>query len=125
MFGDPEWMKWSLAGSDDRTAYKGRDKMILMASIAKAQGMKYSAQQGLLDRETNDPISRNPAEIAQKLLGPTAQLDDLESVESIITVIKNRPDYRDLIADAEETLARDNITLPEGDILRIKELAGI
>jgi len=126
MFGDPEWMKWSLAGSDDRTAYKGRDKLILMSSIAKAQGMKYSSQQGLLDRETNEPISRNPAEIAQKLLGPQAQMDDLESVESIITVIKTRPDYKDLIADAEETLGKDGITLPEShDISRLKELSGM
>ena len=53
-------------------------------------------------------------------------MDDLESVESIITVIKTRPDYKDLIADAEETLGKDGITLPEShDISRMKELAGM
>ena len=82
-----------------------------MASIAKAQGMKWSYKNGLVDRETNQVISQNPTEIAQKLLGGTPA--DLESVETIIAKIKPRADYEQLVADAKEALARDNLQLPE------------
>lgn len=131
MFGDPEWMKFALAGSDDKTKYKGRDKLILLSSIAKAQGMKYSARDGVMSRETDEPVEggKIPAQIAKILLGPTAQQDDLESVETVITAIKDRQDYQALIADAKETLERDGIQLPESlaerQLNRIKELSGL
>ena len=44
MFGDPEFMKFALRGSGDGTPYKGKHRMIPIASIAKAQGMKWSCQ---------------------------------------------------------------------------------
>jgi len=59
MFGDPEWMKWSMAGSNEGTAYSGADRQILMSSIATAQGMKWSSQNGLIDRESNQVISKS------------------------------------------------------------------
>lgn len=125
MFGDPEWMKWSMAGSNEGTAYSGADRQILMSSIATAQGMKWSAQNGLIDRESNQVISKNPQEIAQHLIGPNAQADDLESVETILTKLRNRIDYRELVADAEATFAKKGIQLPESkDITRLRELAG-
>lgn len=126
MFGDPEWMKWSLRGSTDDSPYKGAHRQILMSSLATAQGMKWSANTGLLDRETNELISTNPAEIAQKLLGPTAQIDDLESVETIITKAKTLPNYEELVGAARETFAKMDLTLPESKELdRLKQLAGL
>lgn len=126
MFGDPEWMKWSMAGSNDATAYQGADKHILMASIATAQGLKWSWQKGLIDRSTDEVITRNPQEIAQHLIGPNAQVDDLESVESILTKLRTRVDYQELTADARATFEKRGKTLPEGkDINRLRELAGI
>jgi len=125
MFGDQEWMKWSMAGSNEGTAYSGADRQILMSSIATAQGMKWSSQNGLIDRESNQVISKNPQEIAQHLIGPNAQADDLESVETILTKLRNRIDYRELVADAEATFAKKGIQLPESkDITRLRELAG-
>ena len=67
MFGDPQWMKWSLRGASGDSPYSGAHRQIMMSSIATAQGMKWSANAGLLDRETNELISTNPAEIAKKL----------------------------------------------------------
>lgn len=126
MFGEPEWMKWSLRGASGDSPYKGQHRQILMSSIATAQGLKWSANTGLLDRETNELISTNPAEIAQKLLGPTAQIDDLESVETIITKAKTLPNYEELVAAARETFAKMDLELPESKELdRIKELAGL
>jgi len=126
MFGDPEWMKWSMAGSNDATAYSGAERQIVMSSIASAQAYKWSPQKGLIDRMSDQVITRNPQEIAQHLIGPNAQADDLESVETILTALRNRVDYQDLVAAAKETLQKRGITLPEGaDITRLKNLAGI
>tara|TARA_B100000424_G_scaffold266202_1_gene256988 strand:- start:1501 stop:2259 length:759 start_codon:yes stop_codon:yes gene_type:complete len=125
MFGDPKWMKWSLRGATGDSPYKGVHRQILMASIASALGMKWSVNKGLLNRETGELISSDPVEIAQKLLGPTAQKDDLESVESIITKAKTLPNYDALVADAKETFAKNNLQLPESELSRIKELAGL
>jgi hypothetical protein len=111
MFGNPEWQRWSLRGAGEGSPYKGVHRQILMASIAKAQGMKWSYKNGLVNRETNEVISQNPAEIAQILVKGTPA--DLESVETIIAKIKPRADYEHLVADAKEAFAKDNIQLPE------------
>ena len=126
MFGDPQWMKWSLRGASGDSPYSGAHRQIMMSSIATAQGMKWSANAGLLDRETNELISTIPAEIAKKLLGPTAQLDDLESVETIVTKAKTLPNYDELVQAARDTFAKMNLELPEShELVRIKELAGL
>jgi hypothetical protein len=111
MFGNPDWQRWSLRGAGEGSPYKGVHRQVLMASIAKAQGMKWSYKNGLVDRETNEIISQNPTEIAQKLINGTPA--DLESVETIIAKIKPRADYEQLTADAKETFARENLSLPE------------
>ena len=109
MFGDPEFQKFALnTGESD---YKGVHRAILLASIAKAQGMKWSYKNGLMDRETNEIITKTPAEIAQKLINGTTA--DLSSVESIIKKIKALPKYEELVKDARDAFERDKLTLPE------------
>jgi hypothetical protein len=113
MFGDPEFQKFALnTGESD---YKGVHRAILLASIAKAQGMKWSYKNGLVDRDSNEIITKNPQEIAQNLInGNTA---DLSSVESIIKKIKELPNYEELVKDAREAFERDKLTLPEDSVL--------
>jgi len=115
MFGDPEWMKFALKGSGDGTPYKGADRMIMLASISKAQGYKWSPTNGLVDRETNQPVTKNPVEIAKAIIGPNAQPKDLDSVETIVAAIKNRPDYEDLVADVKDNFAKRGLSLPESN----------
>jgi hypothetical protein len=113
MFGDPEFQKFALnTGESD---YKGVHRAILLASIAKAQGMKWSYKNGLMDRETNEIITKNPVEIAQKLINGTTA--DLSSVESIVKKIKALPNYEELVKDARDAFERDKLTLPEDAIL--------
>ena len=113
MFGDPEFQKFALnTGESD---YKGVHRAILLASIAKAQGMKWSYKNGLMDRETNEIITKNPAEIAQKLINGTTA--DLSSVESIVKKIKALPNYEELVKDARDAFERDKLTLPEDTTL--------
>ena len=116
MFGNPEWQRWSLRGSPEGSPFKGVHRQVLMASIAKAQGMKWSYKNGLINRETNEVISTNPAEIARLLIKGTPA--DLESVETILAKIKGRPDYDQLVADAKEAFARDNLKLAESSEAR-------
>ena len=113
MFGDPEFQKFAL--NTGESAYKGVHRAILLASIAKAQGMKWSYKNGLVDRETNEIITKNPEEIAEKLLGGTAA--DMSSVETIVKKIKARPDYEELVKDARDAFERDKLTLPEDSTL--------
>ena len=68
MFGDPNWMKFALKGMGDGTVYKGAHRMIMLASIAKAQGMQWSPTKGLVDRETKEVITTDPNEIDNLVL---------------------------------------------------------
>ena len=115
MFGDPKWQSFSMVGSPEGSPYKGVHRQILLASIAKALGMKWSYKNGLLNRETNEVISQDPKEIAKQLVGGTPA--DLASVETILAKIKGRPDYEQLTADAREAFTRDNLVLPENAAL--------
>lgn len=114
MFGDPEFQKFSLVADGD-SAYKGVHRAILLASIAKAQGMKWSYKNGLVDRESNETITKNPVEIAQNLINGTPS--DMNSVESIIKKIKALPNYEELVKDAREAFERENLVLPEERVL--------
>ena len=54
--------------------------------------MKWSPANGLVNRETNQPISKDPDEIAKTLIGPNASRADMDSVETI-----NKAKKQDLI----------------------------
>ena len=115
MFGEPQWMKWSLRGGKEGSELKGSHRHIILASIAKARGMKWSFQNGLVNRETNEVITRDPNEIAKKLLGQTASPKNLEDPEAIIDYIIKLPNYEELVADARETLDKEGIKLPSAN----------
>jgi hypothetical protein len=51
--------------------------------------------------------------IAKQLLGQTASVKDIKSVDAIINYIEKLPNYEALIAAARETLGRSGIKLPE------------
>lgn len=112
MFGEPQWMKWSMRGGREGSELKGSHRHIILASIAKARGMKWSFQNGLVNRETNEVITRDPNEIAKKLLGQTATPKNLDDPEAIIDYIIKLPNYEELVADARETLGKDGVALP-------------
>ena len=114
MFGDPEWMKFSMQGGSHNSPYRGTHKHILLASIAKAtkteqspEGMKWSYLNGLVDRATNQTISKDPQEIADILLGSGHTEKDLSNVEAIVNAIKNKPNFDELVAEANETFSKD------------------
>lgn len=112
MFGNPEWMKFSLSGTVGSN-YKGVDRHVMLASIAKPQGYKWSFKSGLIDRGSDQIISQDPDKIAELLLGKGAEAKDLSTVETIHAKIKNRSNYDELIQDAKDSFSKTGKQLPE------------
>ena len=112
MFGDPKWQQFALNASPE-SEFKGVHRAILLASIAKARGMKWSYKYGLVSRETNKVISNDPEEIAKMLIGGTRK--DLASVESINAQAKKNNDYEELVADAVEYFAKEGLVLEDAN----------
>ena len=117
MFGEPSWLKWSMTGGKEGSELKGSHRHIILASIAKAKGMKWSFQNGLMNRETNDTITKDPREIAKKVLGLSATEKNLEDPEAIIDYIIRLPNYEELVKDARETLGKEGVELPTANQL--------
>ncbi len=113
MFGNPEAMKFAFKGTGDGTVYKGAHRAIMIASMAKARGFKWSPGKGLLDRETNDLVASAPDEVAVALMGQGSTRADMDSVETIVKKIKNSPDYEALTADAFANFEKQGLPLPE------------
>jgi hypothetical protein len=110
---DPAFQQFSIRGGLEGSPYKGEHRHILLSSIARARGMKYSAKNGLIDPETDEVLTKDPNKMAKDLLGQTATTNDIKSFESIITYIKKLPNYEELVSAAKETLAKQGIELPE------------
>ena len=93
MFGDDiEQMKFGLHSAGDDSKYSGADRNLLMSSIAKSQGdLKYSWQKGLMNRSTEQVLSKNPDAIAAAILGQGATGKDFNSVESIMAALSRTP----------------------------------
>ena len=119
MFGDPEWMKFAMAGEYGDDGIKGQHRHILLNSIGKArksddypQGLKWSFNKGLVDRATEEVITKDPNQIAKMLLGQTATAEIAMSFPKIMDFIKKLPNYEELTAEARDTLAKQGIEIP-------------
>lgn len=110
---NPKFQQGSMIGGQG--AYRGEHRHIVLSSIARARGLKYSPKFGLVDPETNEPVPGGDDwnTISKQLLGQTATLKDIRSVDAIINYIKKLPNYEELVAAARETLGRQGIELPE------------
>jgi hypothetical protein len=105
---DPTWMKFSMYSAGDTSHYSGADRNMLMSSIAKAQGIKYSWQKGLIRREDEQLISKDPDQIAQRLLAPNMDHTALLSVETIQAALDQLPDLKHKLMQLSQDLERDH-----------------
>jgi hypothetical protein len=85
--------------------YKGVNKQLTMAILAKSKGYMWSAWQGLFSRNAEgkkgDFVTDDLDEVAKALIGPNASSKDLGSVESILSALpKDQADA--LLAKAKE-----------------------
>ncbi len=111
MFGDPEFMKWSSQG-EPPGEFKGQHRQILLASIAKFRGYKWSGFNGLTPRSGGQTI-RSPQEITDILLGKGHNPQDLTSINKILDIVKNNPDYNKMVADAVEAFPKYGVQFPQ------------
>lgn len=116
---NPKFQQGSMLGGTADSPYRGEHRHILLSSIARARGLKYSPKFGLVDPETNEPITGGDDwnKIAKDLLGQTATVKDIRSVESIINYIKKLPNYEELIVAAKDTLGKQGVELPQKEAL--------
>jgi hypothetical protein len=121
---DPDYQRGAKRGGTAQ--YSGKDRAVLLSSIARGRGFKFSPKFGLQNAETGELVSKDWNQIAQLLLGPNAKESDTHTVETIIAALKGDPDFEALTAKAREDFAKDGKKLPESaELTRIKQLSGI
>jgi hypothetical protein len=103
------WSKFVLGAMPADSKYKGRERNVLMNSIAKSMGYKLNQIAGIADRATNKVITDDPDAVAKMLLNKTATREDLASVESILAALERDPRRDAKLADFREHMAREGI----------------
>jgi hypothetical protein len=107
------WSKFVLSAMPADSAYKGRERNVLMNSIAKSKGYKLNQIAGIADRVTNELISDDPDAVAKMLLNKKATRADLASVETILAALQRDPERDAKLADFRAHMARENIPFEE------------
>ena len=122
MFTDnPKFQQGSKRGGTEQ--YSGKDRMLVLASIARARNLKFSPKFGVVDPANGDTVVADDwNEIANVLLGSNATERDTRTVESILAVIKKLPEYEKLISAARDSLAKDGKELPKANEAQVESL---
>jgi len=110
---DVPWSKFVLGAMPADSKYKGRERNVLMNSIAKSMGYKLSQVSGIADRATNKLISNDPDAVAKLLLNKKATRQDLASVESILQALDNDPARDAKLADFRQHMEREGLPFME------------
>ena len=103
------WSKFVLGAMPADSQYKGRERNVLMNSIAKSLGYKLNQIAGIADRATNQVISDDPDAVAKILLNRQATREDLASVETIMSALERDPKRDAKLADFREHMKREGI----------------
>jgi hypothetical protein len=103
------WSKFVLGAMPADSQYKGRERNVLMNSIAKSLGYKLNQIAGIADRATNKVISDDPDAVAKMLLNKQATREDLASVETIMAALERDPARDAKLADFREHMKREGI----------------
>jgi hypothetical protein len=107
------WSKFVLGAMPADSKYKGRERNVLMNSIAKSMGYKLNQIAGIADRNTNEIITDDPDAVAKMLLNKTATRQDLASVESILQALSTDPGSEGKLADFREHMKREGLPFLE------------
>ena len=107
------WSKFVLGAMPADSKYKGRERNVLMNSIAKSLGYKLNQIAGIADRATNEIITDDPNKVARLLLNRTATSQDLASVETILQALSTDPNRDAKLADFREHMKREGMPFLE------------
>lgn len=103
------WSKFVLGAMPADSQFKGRERNVLMNSIAKSMGYKLNQNSGIADRATNQIISDDPDQVAKMLLNQSATRADLASVETIMAALQRDPRRDAKLADFRAHMEREGI----------------
>ena len=107
------WSKFVLGAMPADSKYKGRERNVLMNSLAKSMGYKLNQIAGIADRATNQLITDDPDRVAKLLLNRTATRQDLASVESILQALSTDPQRDAKLADFKQHMEREGLPFME------------
>ena len=107
------WSKFVLGAMPADSKYKGRERNVLMNSIAKSMGYKLNQIAGIADRNTNEIITDNPDQVAKLLLNKSATRQDLASVENILQALSTDPQREAKLADFRQHMEREGLPFLE------------
>jgi hypothetical protein len=110
---DVPWSKFVLGAMPADSKYKGRERNVLMNSIAKSMGYKLNQVSGIADRTTNELITNDPNRVAKLLLNRTATRQDLASVETILQALSTDPQRDTKLADFKQHMEREGLPFME------------
>jgi hypothetical protein len=110
---DVAWSKFVLGAMPVDSKYKGRERNVLMNSIAKSLGYKLNQNAGIADRASNALITNDPDQVAKLLLNKTATRQDLASVESILQALSTDPKREQKLADFKQHMEREGLPFME------------
>jgi hypothetical protein len=109
------WSKFVLGAMPLDSKYKGRERNVLMNSIAKSMGYKLNQIAGIADRVTDKIITDSPDAVAKLLLNRTATRQDLASVESILQALSTDPKRDAKLADFKQHMEREGLPFMESE----------
>jgi hypothetical protein len=107
------WSKFVLGAMPVDSAYKGRERNVMMNSIAKSMGYKLNQIAGIADRTTNKVITDDPDAVAKMLLNKSATRANLASVETILTALAKDPQRDEKLADFKQHMEREGLPFLE------------
>jgi hypothetical protein len=113
---DVPWSKFVLGAMPSDSQYKGRERNVLMNSIAKSMGYKLNQVSGIADRATDKLITNDPDRVAKLLLNRTATRQDLASVESILQALSTDPKRDAKLADFKQHMEREGLPFMEATV---------
>ena len=108
-----KWSKFMLAPMPPESEFKGVDRAVLFNSIGKTLGVKVNVQTGVHDRQTDELVTTDPNKLAHLLIGDTASIKDLASVETTIAALRNDPHRNAKLHDFTEYLKQSDRKLPD------------
>lgn len=104
---DLPFAKWSMSAPESQ--FKGAHKHIVLASIAKTLGLKWSFQTGLSDRSTGEPVKngKDPEHVAKILFGKNANAKTISTVENMLKALENDSQREQKLADARTVIGKE------------------
>ncbi len=104
---DVPFARWSMRAPS--SYFKGAHKHIVMASIAKTLGLKWSFSTGLTDRNTGEPIKggKDADTVAKILFGKNASSETINTVENMLDALDNDPYREQKLADARTVIGNE------------------